>query len=260
MCSPSIGAGPPSGGRVRAELRGMTRLAQPARDRVHRVLEQADRLRVRIGGELARARARRRTARCCASSAPIASAVVICRGRRVAAVHDLADELAVLRAFDDRRDARVVVAVDAERLAHAREVGVGGRRADAPAVAEAERPEVLRRSSTAATPSASCSTSLPAASAQRNDTTASSIASCTCVPAARAFAREERGGDRLRGVQRGDLVGRGLVEEARLAGRRRRPGSRRSRRTPGSPCRTRPCPRTGRPARSPRATRRRRAR
>ncbi len=65
--------------------------------------------------------------------------------------------------------------------------------------------------------SASCSTSLPAASAHKNDTTASSIVSCTCAPCARAFAGEQRGGDRLGGIQRGDLVGDGLVEEVRLA-------------------------------------------
>ena len=52
-----------------------------------------------------------------------------------------ADDVAVLHALADRRDAWVVVAVDVECPAHAREVVIGGRRDDAPTVGEAHRPE-----------------------------------------------------------------------------------------------------------------------
>ena len=57
----------------------------------------------------------------------------------------------VLLAQRRARDARVVVAVDAERAAHPEEVGVGRRRRDRPPVGEVEGPRRRRRSCPAAT-------------------------------------------------------------------------------------------------------------
>ena len=88
-------------------------------------------------------------------------------------------------------------------------------------------------------PSASRSTSLPAESAHRNETTASIIDSSMCWPPASHGPGVQRGGDRLRGVERGDLVGRRLAQEHRACRRRDRIGSPRGRRRPGSRCRRR---------------------
>ena len=153
-----------------------------------------------------------------ASKRALASAMRERRGVLVAPSDDLgACRLAVLHALADRRDARIVVAVDVERAAHPGEVVRRRSASRCPNRRRSATAGSRRRSSRAAMPSASSSTSLPAESAHRNDTTASIIDSSTCWPPCAALAGEQRGGDRLRRVQRRHLVGRGLAQEHRDA-------------------------------------------
>ncbi len=117
------------------------------------------------------------------------------------------------------RDARIVVAVDAEGLAHSREVGVGGRCADAPAVAELKRPEVLHEARRLR-PIGILEHLVAGRVGPEERDDRVEHAELHVRAFTRAFPGEQRGGDRLRRVQRGHLVGCGLVEEVRFAGLR----------------------------------------
>ena len=107
---------------------------------------------------------------------------------RVAQVHDRLHHLAVLAALADRRDPRVVVAVDVERPAHARRSRRRTSASRCPTRRRSASAGSRRRTTSSASRRTSSSTSLPAESAQRNDTTASVIDSSRCWPPA-PFAR-----------------------------------------------------------------------
>ena len=124
--------------------------------------------------------------------------------------------LAVLHALADRRDARIVVAVDVECPAHPGEVVIGGRRHDSPAVGEAHRPEAGDEARELRPVGLEQHLVRRGVGPQERDDgvhhrkldVLAALAALPCV---------QRGADRLRRVQRRHLVGGGLPQEHRDA-------------------------------------------
>ena len=152
----------------------------------------------------------------CSSNRFVACGLREVRRVRVDHVHDRLHDVAVLAPLRHGRDARVVPALDVERLAHALEVGVGGGRDDPPPVLEPHRLEagderrVLR--------TVGLEQHLVAGGVgpqERHHRVHHRQLEVLATVAVRP--REQRRGDRLRRVERGDLVGRGLAQEHRHA-------------------------------------------
>ena len=182
VSAPSAGAGPPSVAGVSSNSDRVTRLTDAAGDRVHVVDEQPDRPRVGVVGELGRRaddaarhplglQAGHAPRRWSCPRPPRSSGSMIGRGSRRCSVAARRWATPAGRRTRRRRTPGTSRRSRRRRWAWPRP----SRRGTGTA---AHRP----RSSPGCEPSPSSSTSLPAASTHRNDTTASSIDSSTCWP------------------------------------------------------------------------------